>query len=593
MSIRAKLYFLIFLFGFALLAILVALGLLVRTATTTLTRANEVLQQQSVSVNMQAQLRDAEAALYRYEIEGETGFAIRFKDQLELFNQEVGRYEETVSSPDEKLWAEKLRRAHADAVEFGDKLIKQRNLQSEDLVSVEAIQSRTASLLSGRVIGARSNDADYQSVIHGMSISLREIPLALMSYLATPREIDRVRFMDSVSTFRSYLKQFERFATSPQEKGWVSELEAAIDDIELIGSQLISRRVQQKADYANFALLLFQAGQGIIVDEIQPQAAAEIALARAELDRTVRFSVLFTLATIVVTSVIFLSVIFPLVQRMNTSIMALVRGADSVTAGDLSTSVTVSGQDEFQRLAASFNDMTADLGAREQRLRELIQKLSLVQEEERRLIGLDLHDGLTQMLLSANMHFNAFESKFREGEGNSAEPQFMRARTRLKEAIEEARWVVSELRPTDLEDYGLVDGLHHYVNKVSESRNWDVVFESDSMTDQQLTPGAETAIFRIVQEALSNARKYANTPRIRVLLAADQSQINLQVRDWGKGFDPSKLNGATDNLGVVGMEERAKLIGGSFKIASKLGEGTVIDVQIPTEGNYVVPQLEN
>ena len=309
----------------------------------------------------------------------------------------------------------------------------------------ETIRSRAGSLLSGAVSDARPDDVAYQRTIDGMELSLREVPLALLAYLDTPREIDRVRFMDSVSTFRSYHRQFE--SAYGDEVRFSAELEQAIDDLEQLGSQMISRRVQQKADYANFALLLFRAGQGIIVDEIQPQAANNVAQAQTTLNRTIRISGIIILATVITTSIVFLSVTFPLVQRMNSSILALVRGADAVTEGDYTTNVTVSGQDEFQRLAAAFNNMTDDLAAREKRLRELLNKLSLVQEEERRLVGLDLHDGLTQMLLSANMHFNAFASKYRNGNGQDGMLQLERGRTRLQEAIDEARWVVSELRP--------------------------------------------------------------------------------------------------------------------------------------------------
>ncbi len=586
MSIRSRLYFLIFLFGLVLLINLGALGFLVVTASRVLNTADAVLEQQSSAVRMQAQLRDAEAALYRYEIEGETGFATHFRDQLNLFEDELNTYEQLVSSSEGDVWVSELRAANQNAEEFGEDLVEQRNLQQVDLRSVEIIMADISSLLIGPMREIKTDDLAYQEIISGMAISGRDVLIALISYLDSPREIDRVRFVDGVSTFRTYLNQYEKQATTAIEVTWVSELNQAIDDVELLGSQLVSGRVQQKADYANFALLLYQAGQGVIVDEIQPQASNNIAQAQSDLNRAVRNTLIISLITGILTLAIFLSVTFPLLQRMNTSVMALLRGADSVAAGDFSSSVEVPDQFEFNRLATAFNKMTGELATRENRLKMLIQKLALVQEEERRLVGLDLHDGLTQMLLSANMHLNAFASKYKNGGAETAPAQLERGRNRLQEAINEARWVVSELRPTELEDYGLVDGIHHYVAKVAEARNWEAELAVD-LEDGQLTPEAETAIFRIIQEALSNARKYAETERIFVKLDSDEQNIYLVVKDWGKGFELSSLNGSSgnDHLGVVGMEERAKLIGGEFEISSEVGKGTQIEVNVPLESD--------
>ena len=208
MSIRSKLYFLILLFGVALLINLAVLGYLVRTATTSLTTANAVLQQQSTAVQMQAQLRDAEAALYRYEIEGAAGFATQFRDQLHLFEREVDNYATLVDTPDQTMWLDALRTAHTEAKDVGATLITQRNLQTADLNTVETIRSRTSSRLASEIRTAPDNLA-YQTALDGMALSLRDTHLALLTYLDTPREIDRVRFMDSVSTFRSYHRQFE------------------------------------------------------------------------------------------------------------------------------------------------------------------------------------------------------------------------------------------------------------------------------------------------------------------------------------------------------------------------------------------------
>jgi len=219
------------------------------------------------------------------------------------------------------------------------------------------------------------------------------------------------------------------------------------------------------------------------------------------------------------------------------------------------------------------------LAVREARLRTLAEQLSQIQEEERRLIGLDLHDGLTQLLLSANMHLDTLAALI-----NGLEPQaageLQMGQARLREAINEARWVVSELRPATLEDFGLVSGLRQYATELSELEEWQLEFVAD-LGRVKLNPAVETAIFRIAQEALTNARKYANPKRVRVSLHADHGHLLLEIRDWGRGFDIDSLVNERRHFGLTGMHERAMLLDGNLTVESQPGEGTKIIARIP------------
>ncbi len=225
---------------------------------------------------------------------------------------------------------------------------------------------------------------------------------------------------------------------------------------------------------------------------------------------------------------------------------------------------------------------------KEIQLNKLLQKLAIVQEAERRLVGLDLHDGLTQILLSANLHFNTL-SLLLKNIDPASQTELQLGQNRLQEAIEEVNWVISELRPTELEDFGLADGLRHYVNKVAQTKGWQTTFSAD-LNRLDVNPTLETAVFRITQEALSNARKYAKTDRIEVRLSIiepeksdRQRTLIVEIQDWGCGFDVSQLKGDMERLGLLGMQERAELLGGTFKIESTLGQGTTIQACIPLD----------
>jgi signal transduction histidine kinase len=219
------------------------------------------------------------------------------------------------------------------------------------------------------------------------------------------------------------------------------------------------------------------------------------------------------------------------------------------------------------------------LADRETRLQTLAQKLADVQEEERRLIGLDLHDGLTQLLLSANMHFDTLAS-LAHNLDNQTQAELNLGRARLHEAINEARQVVSELRPAALEDYGLVGGLRHYVTELSQREKWQLEFSAPP-GEIKLAPAIEAAIFRIAQEALTNTRKHAAAGRVRVALQLEAAELHLQVQDWGQGFNLAAISEESRRLGLVGMRERAALLNGECRVTSQPGQGTRIWVHIP------------
>jgi signal transduction histidine kinase len=221
-----------------------------------------------------------------------------------------------------------------------------------------------------------------------------------------------------------------------------------------------------------------------------------------------------------------------------------------------------------------------NLAEREERVRMLMEKMAQVQDEERRLVGLDLHDGLTQLIISANMHLNALNSLLSATSDPRARQELQETRALIQRAIDEARRVIAELRPTEVEDFGLAEGLRRYVLEVAEAQGWEseTNIELDGIA---LSPPAQAAIFRIAQEALSNARKHSDTRAIRVTLQRDADTLRLDVRDWGRGFDPDALPHDSGQIGLIGMKERAAMLEGTCDIISESGHGTLVTVRVP------------
>lgn len=221
-----------------------------------------------------------------------------------------------------------------------------------------------------------------------------------------------------------------------------------------------------------------------------------------------------------------------------------------------------------------------NLAAREEHVRTLMAKMEQIQDEERRLIGLDLHDGLTQLVISAKMHLNALNSLLGAALDARARQELEASRALVQNAIDEARRVIAELRPTVVEDFGLAEGLRRYVMEVGEANNWQTEIQIQ-LDDAKISPPAQAAIFRIAQEALTNAHKHSDTRAIRVVLQCEDSDLLLRVQDWGRGFDPAALPDEMDRLGLISMHERAHMLGGSFKISSQPGQGTTVSVRVP------------
>jgi signal transduction histidine kinase len=229
-------------------------------------------------------------------------------------------------------------------------------------------------------------------------------------------------------------------------------------------------------------------------------------------------------------------------------------------------------------LAAALSERTA--AEKAQLL--LSQRLLIVDEEQRRRLAYDLHDGLVQMIIATDMQVEALRT------GLPMSPQKVRQeldRTsqRLKEAIEESRRILSATRPAALDDLGLVQAVRVYLQTLAEEQCWQYDLDAN-FADWRPSPHVETALFRIIQEALTNASKHARTDRVAVNLDHAADSVRIAVRDWGQGFDADRSQRPAtggQTLGLIGIQERVRLLDGVCSISSEPTRGTVITVTVP------------
>ncbi|QQK74763.1 PAS domain S-box protein [Salicibibacter cibarius] len=205
----------------------------------------------------------------------------------------------------------------------------------------------------------------------------------------------------------------------------------------------------------------------------------------------------------------------------------------------------------------------------EEELQQTMMKIMDVQEEERRKLSMELHDGIGQNLYSHLITINRLHAV-------KAHPLIEQLRDEASALIEEVREISWELRPSVLDDLGLVSALRSFFNRYREHYNIHISF--DYSLTRHLPDHVETAIYRMVQESLTNIRKYANVDEASVAVNEDDECIHVKVEDSGIGFEK---NQARSGVGLVSMEERAKSVNGALRLTTAPGMGTTVELQVP------------
>jgi len=289
-------------------------------------------------------------------------------------------------------------------------------------------------------------------------------------------------------------------------------------------------------------------------------------------------------------------------------IRELTKASARIAAGALDDPIYTRREDEVGQLARSFETMRQRLQeSQEQRLRweeelesrvrqrtqevqSLLGKVISAQEEERMRIARELHDESAQELLALLAGVQAAEMAL-PGSPQRAKEVLVRVKQSAKRALEDMRKSILELRPSALDDLGLAPAIRGFAESRLRPANIELRWEATDELDDLPEP-TTIALFRIAQQAINNAVQHSQASHVGVRLSSTETHVAIEVQDDGLGFDYASLRPSpadTRGLGILGMKERANLIGGTVELDSEPGQGTTVHIKAPIrpeDGNY-------
>ena len=226
--------------------------------------------------------------------------------------------------------------------------------------------------------------------------------------------------------------------------------------------------------------------------------------------------------------------------------------------------------DDFKEITSLIED------AKEKQMFGL--KIIEAQEEERRRISREIHDGPAQMMANVLIRADIVDRTYRERSPEEALVEIKSMRKMVRESLYEVRRIIYDLRPMALDDLGLVPTIRKYLQTLSDYHGLTIHFHEQSNHDR-LEEKYEVAVFRLTQEAVQNAIKHAEATEIDVKLVVSRTCVNVSVKDDGKGFALDETK--SQSFGLIGMRERVDMLDGTLELTSNPGKGTHVFINIP------------
>ncbi len=459
------------------------------------------------------------------------------------------------------------------------------------LVAVLALASGAVGLWSLSQANAAARLLDQSA---GMIQAVQEVRVAFgalgeppSTYLLTGDPGAAARFDGAVAAVRARLAEYaaahslHRHSTDYAQAAHalIAAANVDVDAVAALGHAVFAAQDRATAIAALAQLQARSASASARLGELLAEAQTESAAARLSYPAAQRLATAGISLSALLAVGLALGLAWYSTRRLTRPLAQLGQAADRIAAGDLLAPVAVDAPGELGQLAAAFERMRRMLVHERDRAR----RLAILEERDR--IGREMHDGLAQVVGYVNTKAQAVREFLRAGQTETAGQQVEELIGAAREAYADARTAIADLRAEGVNERGLAELLEEQLERFRRQAGVVATLElAPDWPEAALAPGVRVQVLRIVQEALTNARKHAAAQHVHVSLALVEGQAHVVVADDGRGFHLSRLLSPDfQRYGLRTMRERAQAVGGTFRIESLPGAGTRISVLVPLE----------
>jgi len=421
--------------------------------------------------------------------------------------------------------------------------------------SVErAVPQENHSAFHEAILQLRRLEKDY--LLRGDEKYLREIKTQLTLLRNLISEIDNIDITSTLQEIDRYEETFKQYLMLQKKIG----------------------RTEKEGLQKDFAAVI--AEMKPVIDHIYSEAKGENQKARQAL---ITASIVIYLLGFVLGGIGF----YYFARSISTRLTGLKHAVLKVGRGHLDTQMAADNADEIGVVTKAFNKMTTDLKAitvSKKELRDLSSKMLEAQEDERKMVARELHDGIGQALTGIKFCIENGIRKLEDGRPISQVKEIDKTIPLIRDAVEEVRRISMGLRPSTLDDIGIAETIFWYCHQFEGIYKPVRIRTSVEVEEGHITDALKTAIFRIVQESLNNVAKHSRADRVLLNLHDEGDRMELIIEDNGIGFEDDN-HSADDTgdkgFGLASMRERAELSGGTLSIHSSLNGGTRLKATWP------------